>query len=233
MKPPPRIRLRLLDAFGLTVNGAEVQVPSSSQLVISLLASRDRPIHRSVVAGTIWPGASERRALASLRSALYRMRSRATIVDVTGQVLALSGSIEVDLREAQAIARDVLHDPVNPDRVEPVVDLLSRELLPDWDAIWLEPVRQRYRVVRVRALEAMSRRLRQAGHHAEAVDAARAAVVAEPDSETAEGALIEALMAEGNAALAIREFSAFRKRLWREFRVRPSLEGGGSAFQVW
>jgi hypothetical protein len=79
----------------------------------------------------------------------------------------------------------------------------------------------------------MSRRLRQAGHHAEAVDAARAAVVAEPDSETAEGALIEALMAEGNAALAIREFSAFRKRLWREFRVRPSLEGGGSAFQVW
>jgi len=226
MQPAARIRLRLLDAFGLTVGDTEVQLPVSAQHVLALLASRDRPMHRSVVAGTIWPSRSEPRALACLRSALHRLHARAPIIDVTGHDLALSGSVEVDLREAQAIARESGREPGNPDGIEPVVDLLGRELLPDWDAIWLEPARQRHRVVRVRALEALSRRLSQAGRHAEAVDAARAAVSAEPDSETAEGALIEALVAEGNPVLAIRELDAFRKRLWREFRVRPSLEVG-------
>jgi DNA-binding SARP family transcriptional activator len=225
MKPPARTRVRLLDTFGLTVGDREVDVPVRCQLVVALLASRDRPTHRSVVAGTLWPSRSESRALACLRSALHRLHARAPIVRVAGNTLSLSTGVEVDYREAEALAREVMREPVDA-AAEPVVDLLGRELLPDWDAIWLEPARQRHRVLRVRALEALSRSLRQAGRHADAVDAARAAVAAEPDSETAEGALIAALVAEGNPALAIREFNHFRKRLWREFRVRPSLEMG-------
>lgn len=226
MKSTARTRIRLLDSFGLTVGGREVDVTVSSQLVIALLASRDRPMHRSVVAGTLWPSRSESRALACLRSTLHRMNVRAPVVSVSGKVLSLSAGVEVDLREAQAVARDIVHGPVDTTDAEQTVELLARELLPDWDAIWLEAARQRHRILRVRALELLSTALRQAGRHADAVDAARAAVAAEPDSETAEGALIAALVAEGNSALAIREFNHFRKRLWREFRVRPSLEMG-------
>lgn len=224
MNPATQVRLRLLDAFGLTIGGADVQLPTSSQLVVALLASRDRPMNRSVVAGTIWPTASEARALSCLRSALYRMQGRARIVNSTGQELVLSSAVEVDLRDALGVARDAVRSPTGGDGVDRALELLGRDLLPDWDAIWLEPARLRYRTLRVRALETLSRRLREAGRHAEAVDAARSAVMAEPDSETAEGALIEALLAEGNAALAIREHNAFRKRLWREFRVVPSLD---------
>jgi DNA-binding SARP family transcriptional activator len=226
MNSTARTRIRLLDTFGLTVGAREVDIPGSSQQVVALLASRDRPMHRSVVAGTLWPGRSESRALACLRSALHRLNARAPIVRVAGNVLGLTAGVEVDFLEAQAVARDVVRDPVDADEAEPLVDLLGRELLPDWDAIWLEPTRQRHRVMRVRALEALSRALSTAGRHADAVDAARAAVAAEPDSETAEGALIAALVAEGNSALAIREFNHFRKRMWREFHVRPSLEVG-------
>jgi DNA-binding SARP family transcriptional activator len=227
MNPATRIRLRLLDAFGLAIGGTEVQLPSSSQLVVALLASRNRPMNRSVVAGTIWPTASEARALSCLRSALYRMPGRARILETAGQDLALSRAVEVDLREAHALARSVVRSPIGPDGIEGALELLGRDLLPDWDAIWLEPSRVQFRTARVRALEALSRRLRHSGRHAEAVDAARAAALAEPDSETAERALFEALVAEGNAALAIRERNAFRKRLWQEFGVKPSLDFDG------
>jgi DNA-binding SARP family transcriptional activator len=213
------VALELLDRFRLCRDQVEIEVPPQSATVLAFLAIKGRQVHRSVVAGTLWGDLPEARALADLRSALYRVRVAA--VRAVGNVLELEPDVGVDLRAAMELARDLVRTPGPPARIEPIIDLLGRELLPDSDELWLEPARERYRHLRLRALETVARELTRAGRHVEAIEAAQVAVSVEPLSETAQAALICAFVAEGNEALALRQHEAFRRRLWHELRVRP------------
>jgi DNA-binding SARP family transcriptional activator len=213
-------RLELLNGFRLVWGAVEAKVPPHSADLVAYLALRNRPVHRSVLAGTFWPTLSEKRALASLRSALYRIT--VPVISSAGSVLRLNPELRIDLRDASALANHLLHSALAPPDIATVVDVFSKELLPDSDAFWLEPERQRYRRLRLRTLDALASRLSEAERYAEAVEVAQIAVGIEPTSEKAEYALIAALIAEGNESLAVREYREFRRRLWRELRVRPT-----------
>lgn len=215
-----RVALELLDRFRVVWDRVEVDVPPQSATVLTFLAIQNRPVHRSVVAGTLWPDLPEHRALADLRSALYRIR--VPVVHSSGTLLELRPEVRVDLREAMELARGLVRAAPAPERIEPIIDLLGRELLPDGDGVWIEPERERYRHLRMRALQAIAGRLTRAGRHAEAIEVAEVAVAIEPISETAQAALICAFVAEGNEALAVRQHETFRRRLWRELRLRPT-----------
>jgi DNA-binding SARP family transcriptional activator len=217
-------RLELLDRFTVRVAGQPVSVPPLASLVLSYLAVRMRPIHRTVIAATLWPALQERRALANLRTALYRISIGVPLLRSTTTLVELDPEVSVDLRDATAFARSVIRDQSMPERIEPALDLLGRELLPDWGELWIEPERERFRQLRLHALQALSSRLSAAGRHAEAVEVAQTAVLVEPASESAERTLVGAFVAEGNGALALREIQAFRRRLWDDLRVRPSAE---------
>jgi len=195
-------------------------------MVLAYLAIRDRPVRRSVVADALWPAAPERRALASLRSAIYRLHAPApgVIVLANGETLELAPWLRVDLREAIILARDLATTDRLPGSTGSVVGVLGKELLPDWDQDWIEPEREHFRQLRLRALDALADRLTRAGRHAEAVEVAQTALAVEPLSETAERALIAAFVDEGNEALAVREYELFRRRLWRDLRLRPSAD---------
>ena len=214
--------LQILDRFRLVWDGADVDVPPHSATLVAHLAVLDRPVHRSTIAGSLSPALTESRALAGLRSALYRIG--APVVRADGDMIALVPDVRIDLREAIGLARSLTRGALLPDQVEPVVRLLWRELLPDDDLVWVEAERQRFRHLRLCALDALADRLTAAGRHSEAVEAAQVAIAIEPASEQAEATLVRALVAEGNAALAMREWHAFRARLWRELRVRPTHE---------
>jgi DNA-binding SARP family transcriptional activator len=218
--------LEILDRFRLRSATDDVDIPPRSAMVLAYLAIRDRPVRRSVIADALWPELTERRALASLRSAIYRLHAPAPgpIVRATGESLELVPWLRVDLRDAIILARDLATTPRLPSSVERVVGVLARELLPDWEQDWIEPEREHFRQLRLRALDALAERLIAAGRHAEAVEVAQAALAVEPLSETAERALIEAFMDEGNEALAVREYETFRRRLWRDLRLRPSAD---------
>jgi DNA-binding SARP family transcriptional activator len=106
---------------------------------------------------------------------------------------------------------------------EPPAALLARgEILPDWYDDWLVIERERFRQLRVHALERLCDRLTAAGRFAEAVDAGLAAVESEPLRESAHRALIRTHLAEGNACEALRQYRAFRELLRRELGLRPS-----------
>jgi DNA-binding SARP family transcriptional activator len=212
--------LQLLDRFRLTVAGDEVVVPPHSATVVAYLAVSNRPLYRSVVAGTLWPKLPERRALASLRSAMYRIG--APVVASTNDLLQIRPDVRVDFRDAVGLARTLITSTMLPTRAETVLDTLGRELLPNGDGIWLEPERERYRHLRLRALDALASRLTDTGRHAEAVEVAQGAIAIEPMSETAEAALVRALVAEGNEALAVRQYKVFKRRLWAELHVHPA-----------
>ncbi len=220
------MQLEILDRFRLRAEASDVDVPPRSALVLAYLAVRDRPVRRTVVAYALSPTLSERRALASLRSAIYRIHAAApaSIVLATGESLELAPGLLIDLREAITMARDLATTASLPASIGPVVGILNRELLPDWEQDWIEPEREHFRQLRLRALDALSARLTHVGRHAEAVEVAQTALAVEPLSETAERALLRAFVGEGNEALAIREYESFRRRLWHDLRLRPSAE---------
>ena len=66
-------QLLLLGGFELRWAGGPVRVQRSGQRLLALLALQRRPLERLYVAGTLWLDASEERAGASLRSALWRL----------------------------------------------------------------------------------------------------------------------------------------------------------------
>jgi DNA-binding SARP family transcriptional activator len=213
----------LLDGFELRRAGRTVSVPMTVQRVLVFLALHDRPVPRSQVAGTLWLDASEERATASLRSALWRLRRPGdALVEVSPSHLGLAAGVTVDYREALGYARALLDEAGGEPAVEPTAGCLSRELLPGWWEDWVLVERERFRQLRLHALEAYCRRLAQLGRFAQAVEAGLAAVALEPLRESAHRLLIAVYLAEGNRAEAIRQYHAYRRLLHDELALEPS-----------
>lgn len=101
------------------------------------------------------------------------------------------------------------------------VATLTGELLPGWYDEWVLLERERLRNQQLHALEELSARLSGAGRHTSAVDAALAALAADPLRETAHRALIEAHLAEGNQGEAIRRWRSYRSLIRDRLRLDP------------
>jgi DNA-binding SARP family transcriptional activator len=216
-------RLRLMDAFELRLDGEPVEIPASSQRLIGLLAIQARTIHRSTVAGTLWPESSESRAFGNLRSALWRVQRVAPgLIRLIGNGLSLCGGLTVDATDVMGRARRLVDGTASDNDLRDDPVQLTGELLPDWYEDWLEGHRERLRLLGIHALEALSAQLRARGHHAQAVDAAQLAVMREPLRETARRALIQAHLAQGNHDEAFRQLTSFRRLLASELGVEPS-----------
>jgi DNA-binding SARP family transcriptional activator len=96
------------------------------------------------------------------------------------------------------------------------------ELLPGWDDDWVLLERERLRQLRLHALEVLADKLARAGRQREAVQAACAAVRAEPLRESAHRTLVRVHLAGGDVAEAVRAYRDFRDVLARELGVAPS-----------
>ncbi len=222
-RAPANVSLSVLRAFELRCDGRRVTLPMSAQRLVAFLALHGRPLQRSFVAGTLWLDSTEGRASASLRSALWRLRQpRVRLVEDGSDRLSLAASVRVDLWETTRVAEEVLHNGSLPDSFASFRDALSADLLPDWYEDWVFVERERFRQLRMHALETMCRRLTDEGRWAEAVDAGLASVAGEPLRESGQRALIAAHLAEGNRHEALRQYDAYRILLRRELAVDPS-----------
>jgi DNA-binding SARP family transcriptional activator len=74
----------------------------------------------------------------------------------------------------------------------------------------------------MQALEALAVRLASLGRHGEALEAASAAISAEPLRESAHRTVVGVHLAEGNVVEAVRAFEVFRTMLEEELGVPPS-----------
>jgi DNA-binding SARP family transcriptional activator len=222
------VRLRLLNGFLVTVAGVAVKLPESVQRPLAFLAIHEHPVRRAFVAASLWIDANEERAMASLRSALWRLRRQGLpLVEASGGELRLARQVGVDLRDATALAHLVLgadHDPLTValNEQEPMFDLLTHDVLPDWYDDWAQVERERFRQIRLHALERLCQRLASEGAHGPAIVAGLYAVQAEPLRESAHRALIQAHLAEGNVVEATRQYSRCHRMLSEELGVEPS-----------
>jgi DNA-binding SARP family transcriptional activator len=221
----PSALLRLLDGFELRCEGESVTLPFRTQRVLAFLALHDRPLLRAYVCGSLWLETTEDRARANLRSALWRLhRPGYALIEAFGSQLRLSPDIAVDVREAERIARRLLDATAGLGSSELDQLVHGRELLPGWYDEWVLLERERFRQLRLHALESVCKRLTAEGRFGEATEAGLAAVATEPLRESANRVLIEAHLAEGNVHEARAQYRKYRDVLHQELDVEPSAE---------
>jgi DNA-binding SARP family transcriptional activator len=218
--------LSVLGGFNLSVSHRSIPLSSNAQRVLGFLAVSGSVQQRDVIAGQLWPTTTQDRAMANLRTALWRVRQASPrLVRASRSAVGLEAVVRVDYNELGVRARRLLG---GIESTEDIVMLSHRpfeqDLLPEWDEEWLLLERERYRQLRIHALEALSVQLTSAGRYALAIDVACAAIGAEPLHESAHAALIAAHLAEGNRAEALRQFDAYRDLLHRETGLSPSAE---------
>ena len=217
------VRLSLLGGFALARDGNVVDLPATAQRVVAFLALHERPLQRTYVSGTLWPNSSEDHAGASLRSALWRLHRLAIdIVEATVDRIWLAPQVRVDLRQVVARARRLIDEAGSLEETDMRAMAAAGDLLPDLDEDWLLMERERFRQLRVHALEALCNRLTAASRFAEAVDAGLVAVEFEPCRESAQRALIKAHLAEGNPSEAARQYGKYVRLLADELGIEPS-----------
>jgi DNA-binding SARP family transcriptional activator len=221
------VHVGLLDGFTLRLHerdtGMGPELPRGVQRLVAHLCLARRPA-RAAIAGRLWPEVSEERAHGSLRSALWRVQRDAPgLVDISGGALSLAEDVHVDVRELTQWARRAMEPSVVPD-YQPGSFELDGELLPGWDDDWVLLEREWLRQLRVHALEAIAGKLAAASRYGEAVQAAYAAVRAEPLRESAHRAVVRVHLAEGNVVEALRAYEACREMLADELGVAPTLE---------
>jgi DNA-binding SARP family transcriptional activator len=214
------MQLRLLNAFEVVCNGSPVQLPSIAQRLVAFVALQERPVERGYVAGMLWLDTPDQRAAGNLRTALWRVRARASgLLDATGHQLRLEPDVRVDLRIAEQEARREINGADTLCEAE----LFAGDLLPDWyDDDWILLERERFRQLRLRALDALCARHLEAGRHGQALEAGLLSLAGEPLRESAHRALIRVHLAEGNVVEALRQYRLCRRLLHDQLGIEPT-----------
>ena len=232
----PATRVVLLDGFSLRLgrktDSAILDLPRAAQRLVARL-SLSRCPDRTAIAGQLWPDVPEDHAHGSLRSALWRLHKVAPgVVTVSGNALFLAEDVCVDVRELDAWARRALDPRVPGDDLPVPDDALHGELLPGWYEDWVLLERERLRQLRMHALEALADKLVAVRRYGDAVQAAYAAVRAEPLRESAHRAVIRAHLAEGNVTEALRAYDSFRTMLADELGIAPTPQITGLVARI-
>jgi DNA-binding SARP family transcriptional activator len=218
-----RVGIDLLPVFHLHLGEESVDVPAAGQRLLAFLAVHGHhAISRLHAAGTLWPETTDGKAAANLRSTLWRTRRVVSnVIEATADGLRLAAAVDVDVLTYLEAARRPGTIATGPD-VRAQVDAFSSGLLEDWYDGWLDGHRERWRLTRLCALEAIALEASEHGHYAVAVEAAFAAIRSEPLRETAHAALIEAHLAAGNVSEAAHHYDGYAATLADELGVRPS-----------
>lgn len=218
--------LRLIGGVHVVVRERRMEIPEGSRRLLVYVALRRRRADRRQVAGALWPVGGDERAAGNLRSALWRLRGAGLdLLDGNNGFLALAEDVAVDVEEVNAWATRLITGRPQPrDLVLRPRWLGALDLLPGWYDDWALIEHERMRQRMLHGLEALSHHLALRGRYAEAVDAAMAAVEAEPLRESAQRVLIEAHAAQGNPVEVRRCFALYRGLLRRELGVDPSPE---------
>src|SRR5262245_30330559 len=140
---PVRPRLRLLDGFDLRRGDERLALRPASERLLAYLALADKAVERATVAYRLWPDKPEQRAVAILRSAIWRIRQLPPpdLVETTTTHIRLHPAVWVDARDGL----DELRRP-DPDAVgdggAASFACGGGELLPDWYDDWLVTERE-------------------------------------------------------------------------------------------
>lgn len=226
----PAPHVRVLGAFSLRAGDQPVPLPVDSRRLVAYLAVHPRPQPTAALAADLWPGVDAAPAARLLDEAVAG-------VDLPGLLAAddlgrlhLDDPVTVDLAEAMLLVRGLSAGSTDSALVTvreigcPETRLLEADVLPSWTAPWIAVERERFRQLRLSALEGLSVTLTAADRHDDAVAVARRAVAGAPSRERSRRALVEALLAGGHVADALHEYEEFQRLLRNSVGATPDSE---------
>lgn len=220
----PAQRLSLMRRFHLVYDGSAITTPPRVQRVLAFLGLKGCG-NRMNMAGELWPESSETKALASLRTALWRTHQMAPgLIVCDGDTLQLAPSVRVDVQLLVAEARAYLCSGQAHAVPAGVLPVSWGDLLPGWYEDWVLIEREQIRQLHMHMLEELARLFTECGRFAQAIDAALEAVRLEPLRGSSNRALIAAHLAEGNLNEANHHYRSFRRLLRTELGVAPASE---------
>ncbi len=191
-----------------------VRLSLPARRILAYLALKPDPKPRSLASADLWPDSPEEVGRANLRRAIWNTPPGW----ITSRADELILNAATDLAQAElAAARALGGEELALDEIK----LLSSDILPGWHEEWVMPAQERFRLLRVQALETACRTMIGAGHLALATQAGTAALSAEPLRESAAEALIEAHLAQSNRYEALRCYRSLEQRLKVELGVAP------------
>jgi DNA-binding SARP family transcriptional activator len=221
---PGTYELDLLGGFSLRRWRKTCRVPNGGRRLVAYVALHGS-CRRGEMAGALWPDVSEERALATLRTGIWRLnRALPGLITCTESMVELTPPVSVDCREQEALARRVLsaRDLDGAWLQERMYRLWPGDLLPGWYDDWVVHEREGLRQLRLCSLERAASIFLEEGTLHLAMAAALEAVWSEPLRESANAVLISVHLAEGNVVEAVRCYEHYRRHLVEELGVDPS-----------
>ena len=222
-----RTSLTVLGKFDLAVEGRSVPLGAISQRLLTLVAIKSGQIPRHQAAGIMWPDTSTSRAAANLRSIVWRLQQTCSgVVIPSFYDLRLAPDVAVDIHLSSRVAFELLDHAKEMTPAE-LKRVLRCNLYDDIAADlgnndWLIAERERFRQLRVHALETLATQLLAVDCHGLAIEAALGAVRADPFRERPRRLLVAAHLAEGSKLEARRQFSSYCDLLRTELDSAPS-----------
>jgi DNA-binding SARP family transcriptional activator len=182
--------LHLLGGFAVHRGDHPLELPPSCQRLVALVALKRRPVHRLWVCATLWPHAQTRRAIASLRSAMWRLRPVGAdpLLAVDPQYIQLAPEVTVDWHRAVDQIEQLLDGGIDRQLVSGLLPVLrAGELLDRWAERWVADERERYHALRMSAIHILGHATDKQVHHYAAasmrsVHARRSIITAHLDS---------------------------------------------------
>lgn len=221
----PRVaELSLIRDFEARVDGEPVIVAPASQRVVTFLAFQPKPVRRGYLSGALWLDADEQHASASLRTALWRIHPLG-LVCASNTHLWLDPDVQVDLRRVISDATAVLSGtPPEAFLLSVAQELLDvgDDILAGWYDDWVIAERERFRQIRLQALDQAGERLLDCGRWFDALQIGLAATAAEPLRESGHRLLVRIHLQQGNVSEAIRQYRAYAQLLREELDGQPS-----------
>jgi DNA-binding SARP family transcriptional activator len=198
------------------------------QRFLALIALRRDAQHRSRLAFELWPDSEERQARTNLRKLLHDFRHSlpdvGEFVEIDNETVRWirTGPSEVDvLRFRDALAAGDL---------ELAARLYSGDLLPACYDDWVLGEREKLRAEAYRALVRLTEEAAERDDHKATIRHAQRVIDLEPTDEAAVRIQMEAHLALGDRAAALRSYHRYAEVLHRELGVAPG-ETIGAMYQ--
>jgi DNA-binding SARP family transcriptional activator len=221
--PADTVRLTLTGEFELTIDGRRRAIPHSVERVLAYLALTGHPVSRTRLAGALWIDVPEQRAASNLRTTLWRVgRVGDRVLAANPDRLQLSAGVGVDVVDLASLSKRLIREPQPADLTQLPFLLEHAEVLPDWEEGWIAADRERFRLLRLEALEQAASALIDQDRFGEALVSAIACVQSEPLRESARRLVVRVHVAQGNLAQALRTYREYRVLLGAELGIQPS-----------
>jgi DNA-binding SARP family transcriptional activator len=154
--------ITLLGGFEVYRDNQLLDLPPSCQRVVALAALKRRAVPRSWMCRALWPTTRPARAIARLRTTLWRLRPLGAdaLLDVKPQSVAIGPGVSVDWYAAVDLIGQLLDraGSARPDRdlVAGLLPLLrAGHLLEGWTDDWNAHSRNTYHELRLDALDVL------------------------------------------------------------------------------